>query len=226
MDNAQIRRRNLQALIAQVGATVVTERLAMSRSQLSQVAGRSPSRAIGVTLARRIEEAFGKSAGWMDVLQEHGNVDELNVRGKARRVPVISLVQAGEPREAMDAFATGAGLEMLDTDLDVGRGAFALEVRGDSMLRPGEPDAGFHEGDHVVIDPDVMPQPGDFVVAKLSGGETTFKKYRPRGLDRNGSQLFELTPLNPDYAPIATNDHDCKIVGTMVEHRRYRRRRR
>jgi len=84
----------------------------------------------------------------------------------------------------------------------------------------------FHEGDKIVIDPEVAPQPGDLVIAKLDGDdEATFKKYRPRGVDSTGAPVIELVPLNDDWPTLTiTADKPGRIMGTMVEHRRYRRR--
>ncbi len=96
--------------------------------------------------------------------------------------------------------------------------SFALRVRGDSM----EPE--FKEGDIVVIAPTVGPRPGDFVVATDATGEATFKQFRSAGLNERGQDVFELTPLNPIYPPLRSDRQQLAIVGTMVEHRRYRRR--
>lgn len=136
----------------------------------------------------------------------------------AKRVPLISYVQAGTWTEASDPYTTGEGSEMLQTDSDISRSAFALEIKGDSMLPE------FRPGDRVIIDPDVEPQPGDFVVAKNGENEATFKKYRPRGASPEGVTIFELVPLNEDYPTMRSDTQNIRIVGTMVEHRKYRRR--
>lgn len=95
-------------------------------------------------------------------------------------------------------------------------------IKGDSM----EPD--FKEGDRVIIDPETIPKPGDFVVAKCNCNaccdEATFKKYRPRGINAQGDEIFELVPLNEDYPTFHSETMPCYIIGTMVEHRRYRKR--
>ena len=82
----------------------------------------------------------------------------------------------------------------------------------------------YRPGDRVIIDPNVTPQPGDCVVAKNGDDEATFKKYRPRGIDAQGRLVFELVPLNDDYPTIRSDVTPAHIVGTMVEHRKYRRR--
>ncbi|BDD93513.1 hypothetical protein PanNE5_29530 [Pandoraea sp. NE5] len=135
-----------------------------------------------------------------------------------RRIPLISSVQAGLMHEAVTPFPPGSAFEYLLTDLDLSESAFALEVEGRSM----EPE--FKEGDRVIVDPAIKPIPGDFVVAKNGHEEATFKKYRPRGIDENGVEVFELVPLNPDYPTINSAREPAHVIAVMVEHRRYRRR--
>lgn len=139
----------------------------------------------------------------------------------ARALPVIDQVQAGDWTAPGGTDANGDGLGHVFPATPVGPRAFALEIRGDSMAPE------FHPGDRVIVDPDLAPLPGDYVVAKLHDEhEATFKKFRPRpgaGKDKTGT--IELVPLNPDW-PVLTigRDRPGKIVATMVEHHRYRRR--
>jgi SOS-response transcriptional repressor LexA len=135
-----------------------------------------------------------------------------------REIPIISAVQAGLWREAVDAYAPGAGQDAVIVDSDPGPHAFALKVRGNSM----EPD--FREGDTIIIDPDVRPHPGDFVVARNQASEATFKKYRPRGFNDFGQEVIELVPLNVDYPTLRSDHSPIEIIGTLIEHRRYRQR--
>ena len=83
----------------------------------------------------------------------------------------------------------------------------------------------FAEGDRIIIDPRIKPNPGDFVVARNGDDEATFKKYRPKGLNEHGQDIFELVALNPDYPSMRSDLSHIEIIGTMVEHRRYRRKR-
>lgn len=133
-------------------------------------------------------------------------------------VPVVDYIQAGSWRETTDPFPAGEGMRRIGVNIEM-ENAFALEIKGDSMA----PD--FKQGDIVIIDPYVNPIPGDCVVAKLDIDDTaTFKKYRPRGF-KNGRECIELAPLNPDYPTLEINEENQgRIIGTMVEHRRYRRR--
>lgn len=135
-----------------------------------------------------------------------------------RRIPLISSVQAGLMHETVTPFPAGDAFEYLLTDLDLSDSAFALEIEGRSM----EPD--FREGDRILVDPAIRPIAGDFVVATNGRDEATFKTYRPRGVNTNGIEIFELVPLNPDYPTISNESEPLRVVGVMVEHRRYRRR--
>ncbi|OJA74499.1 hypothetical protein BGV72_24405 [Burkholderia ubonensis] len=135
-----------------------------------------------------------------------------------RSIPVISYVQAGMMTEAMDPFALGEGFETVVTDLDVSDGSFWLKIKGISMLPE------FPEGDMVLIDPSVTPLPGDFVVAKNTEEEATFKKYRPRGTNDRGEAVFELVPLNDDFPTLYSERDHLRVIGVMMEHRKYRRR--
>ena len=135
-----------------------------------------------------------------------------------RQIPIISYVQAGCWTESCDCRAMDGSIETINTDLDLGSMAFALSVRGDSMAPE------IQEGDVVVIDPDVDPLPGDIVAAKNGSHEATLKQFRPRGTNEQGQEYFELVPLNPVYPTMRSDHHHVTIIGTMMEHRRYRRR--
>lgn len=136
-----------------------------------------------------------------------------------RGVPVIDYGQAG--RWGADVtLPVGASGDVIAADPEISQRAFALVIRDNSMA----PD--FSEGDKIILDPDVTPQPGDLVVAKLdSEQEATFKKFRPRGADGSGVAPIELAPLNPDWPTLVINaENPGRIIATLVEQRRYRRR--
>lgn len=143
-----------------------------------------------------------------------------------RRVPVLSYVQAGAMTETGCVDLSQVYDDYITTDLDLSDQAFALEIKGDSMVAPpGSGEESFNEGDRIIVDCTVTPLPGDFVVARNGEHEATFKKYRPRGVDEQGREVFELVPLNPDYPTIRSDRRHVQLIGVMVEHRRYRRKR-
>ncbi|OTP93228.1 S24 family peptidase [Gilliamella apicola] len=133
---------------------------------------------------------------------------------KSFKVPLINCSQVvllNQPEKLDDL----PNIEYLMTSLNVSKGSFAIRIDEDSM----EPE--FKQGDIVIIDPEIKPTPGEFVVAVKNKNEAAiFKKYRELG-----DNQFELTPLNPDYRTDSTVDKQIKIVGTMVEHRIFRRKR-
>ena len=149
---------------------------------------------------------------------DDGDVELAPVSIGLRKIPIISYVQAGCWTESAECRELDGSIKYITTDLDVGGRTFAVEIQGDSMLPE------FLEGDVVMIDPDEPPHPGDFVVAKNGEHEATFKKYKPRGYNDAGQEWFELVPLNDNYPPMRSDVCQIKIIGTMVEHRRYRRR--
>ncbi|WP_291928628.1 LexA family transcriptional regulator [Limnohabitans sp.] len=169
-----------------------------------------------------IQNVLGISASW--VQSGHGQkfvLDKSNVSHAqmgSKQIPLISYVHAGLWTGAVDAFQPNDAHEWLMTDLELSDSAFALEIKGESMLPE------FRPGDRVIIDPQINPQPGDFVVAKNGEEEATFKKFRPRGMDASGNVIFELVPLNEDYPTMRSDAINIRIVGTMVEHRKYRKR--
>lgn len=134
-----------------------------------------------------------------------------------RRIPLLNYVQAGDFADCGQNF-TMEDVEYLLTDLDLSDKAFALQIKGDSMLPE------FKEGDRIIVDCEISPRPGDFVVAKNNEQEATFKKYRLLQIDSSGNEVFELTPLNEDYPSMRSDEHPVQIIGTMVEHRKYYRR--
>jgi len=162
--------------------------------------------------------------GQMDDTEGMNFNNAREIAHEVRRIPVLNYIQAGNPKEAIDDYVAGDGMDEITVDADLAQEismtAFALVVQGNSM----EPE--FKEGDVVIIDPNVKPLPGDYVVAKLgASGEATFKKYRSRGVDTAGHDMFELVPLNEDYHIITvSSENPGHIVGTMMEHRRKRRR--
>lgn len=148
-----------------------------------------------------------KSASRLD-----NNVRPITTPG--RQVPIIDYVQAGMWHEIADPFPPGAAFEYIISFSELSDSAFALRIRGDSM----SPE--FVEGDVIVVDPAVAPRPGSFVVAKNGGEEATFKKYRSRGIDQHGDDIFELVPLNDDYPTLRSDETHCFVIGTAVEVRK------
>ncbi|MDF8328297.1 S24 family peptidase [Aeromonas salmonicida] len=198
----------------QLGEKIGARKASVSQWETGDV---SPSADYLVALAR----VFGVSAHWLSTGKgspELSNVEPAEIP-QGNRVPILSYVQAGNWREMCEQATTFDGnVEYVSASVDVGPCGFGLWIRGNSMI------PFFNEGDLVIIDPDEQPRPGDYVVAKNGGEEATFKKYRPRGIDENGQDVFELVPFNEDYPSMHSDRQHIEIIGVMVEHRSFRKR--
>ncbi|WP_413732301.1 LexA family protein [Sodalis sp. RH20] len=177
---------------------------------------------------RDLNEPGGKSltnlARYFGVSEEYllyGKNEESNVMPASlgtTSIPIISFVQAGAWSAESDARSLEGNVDYILTDQKLSPSSFALRLKGRSM----EPE--FTEGDIIIVDPEIGPIPGDYVVAKNGSHEATFKKYRSRGIDAKGDEIFELVPLNPDFPTKSSQTESISIIGVMVEHRRFRRR--
>lgn len=214
----QIRRENLELLVGELGTLdAVAEAGGTSSVYLSQVRNQAIDkksglpRKMGTVVARRLERGAGKSEGWMD--QDHKAFANVKLPGeeKLRPYPVISSVQAGLLTEVSDPYPVGAGYDVIYASTEWSDLTFGLDVEGPSMM-PTYP-----EGTRLVVDPLVRPHPGDLVIAKNTQEEATFKKYRLVEIDKNGNEVFELIPLNPDFPTLRSDVHHLRIVGTVVE---------
>jgi SOS-response transcriptional repressor LexA len=160
--------------------------------------------------------ALGISVDALYAAGSNSNVEPAEIG--YRKVPVLDYVQAGRWMSVDGRPKDEDIQETILTDLEHPPSTFALRLRGDSMAPM------FQEGDIVVVAPTVATQPGDYVVATDENGEATFKQYRVAGRNERGQEVFELHPLNPIYAVMRSDRQPLAIVGTMIEHRRYRKR--
>lgn len=189
-------------------------------------------RAIGHPLARAIEHATGYPDGWLDVPHfeppDPTHVPEKpRVQGNVispwgyRWVPMFDYVQAWKWTERADPYPITATTEIIWTiGKNLSDRAFGLVIEDEGMQDT------FHPGDIVIIDPVVLPKPGDFVVAKITQDPTViFAKYRPRGVDKDGHPVIELALLNDDYPTVIMDTmHPGRVIGTMFLHYHFRQR--
>lgn len=117
-------------------------------------------------------------------------------------VPVIGVVPAGIPIEAIESFEGEIAVPRASLQ---GKGkVFALKVMGSSM----EPT--LSDGDVVLVAPNLQPQNGQVVVARFDLKDAVIRRYR----DMNG--VIVLQPDNSKYQPdVCSLDKDCHILGTV-----------
>lgn len=121
-------------------------------------------------------------------------------------VPLLTFEHACNWRKNVDLVETGGLPELVPTTTKVGPYGFALIVTGDSM----EPK--FPAGTMLIIDPEVKPVSGNYVIAQLDGsGETIFKQ-----LVVDGSRWY-LRSLNPAYLPIQI-DKNTVMCGRVMKY--------
>lgn len=211
---SEIRRENLLKVLDSKG---------LNRTDLAKLVGRSVQqisavctgyKPIGSKLAREIEKALSLEPNFLDTDR---NVEEVDISLNSKRIPILSWVQAGNPRVVGDLDYS----DWLVVENSLPDGCFALRVRGDSMIPE------FNEDDIIVINPLIRPTPGDFVIARVcsvSGNcETTLKRYAIIGMDDLGREIFELRPLNTLYAPLRSDKVQIEVTGVVVEnHKKYR----
>jgi SOS-response transcriptional repressor LexA len=133
-----------------------------------------------------------------------------NVRstgGRLQYLPLISWVQSGQWSETVDFMALGEPIRMVPVTKKVGPNSYVLRVEGDSMVNPGDGDS-FPPGCLIVVDPDYEHRHKSYVIARLNGGEVTFKQ-----LVIDGGQRY-LKPLNPRY-PLTVFTEDMTLCGVV-----------
>lgn len=163
--------------------------------------------------ATRLAMALGVNPYWLqdgtghpfDPAVEVGSEGSHKVRAHwvpKRKMSELNTGFKGEP-------ATG---EVAVTSVEVSANAFAVDVVGRAM------DPLLQEGDELIVDPNLMPEPGDYVLAVVDG-VAVLRKWRPVG--RGGA--FELVAANPDF-PLLQCGNDEPVLAVVVEHRRKMRR--
>lgn len=142
----------------------------------------------------------------------------LLIRADIRTIPLLSQTQAEKYMEFIKKSFSNVGVDQALAQV-ISRNTFALVIKRESMAPILKP------GDIIIVDPDIKPQPGEIVVAKLDNQESVVvKKYRPLGIDEAGFETFELIPANEDWPKILVNSKNRgRIIGTLVEHRCRRR---
>lgn len=153
----------------------------------------------------------------LDALERKGYIKRANT---ARAITVIGKTGATSPARTV-AFVPlvgtiAAGVPITATQNVEGQvpvpqemvhnvnGAFALQVKGDSMIG-----AHIMPRDLVVIKPQVNADNGD-LVAVLLGDEATVKHIQFTG---DGVRLL---PSNPAYEPIEVKREDSRIIGRVI----------
>ncbi|WP_390900818.1 LexA family protein [Serratia fonticola] len=154
---------------------------------------------------------------WLQLGVKHDSDSEVPGPSKDNfvSVPLLSVPQVGYWMNDSSFHDLNGNLQFLQTNLSLSSASFAMKIP-DKSMRPE-----FSEGDIVIFDPAPSLAPGDFVVANVQGGGIVFRKYRARG-PIDGIEAYELVPLNEDYPTYKSDTSKIRLIGVMMEHRRYR----
>lgn len=189
---------------------VLADLIGTDPNYLTQIERNLQDKQIGSKLARKIEASLGLPRGWMD--QDHSGTDAGNTEASGlelRDLPEISWVQAGQFNGIEDFREKYGEHPRVVTDRPVSRRAYALRVRGDSMMSPTG--GGYPDGCRIVVDPGIEAAPGRRVIVRLDGvDEATFKE-----LVLDAGQYY-LKPLNPRY-PMMPMPEGARIIGVVVQ---------
>ncbi|MBI4128023.1 MAG: transcriptional repressor LexA [Parcubacteria group bacterium] len=114
-------------------------------------------------------------------------IEDATIFKKAIELPLVGLIAAGEPIQAIENREMIAVPETLIRDPR----SFVLQVKGSSMVEDG-----ILDGDYVIVERNFYPQNGDVVVALLENEYATLKRYYR---EKNS---IRLQPANKSMKPI------------------------
>ncbi|MFO9077167.1 XRE family transcriptional regulator [Legionella pneumophila serogroup 1] len=143
--------------------------------------------------------------------------DELQfkeAKNPSRLIPLLDYRQACEAKVHPAVFEQEASDEMVFISVstalipELGEGSFALKVTNDSMMPE------IRINDVLVVDPSLLPKPGDFVAVKIDGKpEAIICQYRKLSY---ASAQFELLTLNDNWPNIKfSDDIQIEIIGVL-----------
>ncbi|WP_339057364.1 LexA family protein [Candidatus Regiella endosymbiont of Tuberolachnus salignus] len=122
--------------------------------------------------------------------------DGLDLLRSSKRIPLLSLQQAGAWSDIMDNELSNVNT-WIETTGDTPRFSFAIRVEGDSMVQTGGSGVSLSEGAVVIVDPERRPFSGAIVAARLANSDSiTIKK-----LIIDGPNIY-LVSLNQNYKSI------------------------
>jgi len=133
----------------------------------------------------------------IDALREKGYIEKneltpMNLFAAAIQLPLVGLITAGVPIEAIEereAMAVPANLVVDSAN------SYILKVKGQSMIEDG-----ILDGDFVIVERNPSPHNGDVVVALLDNAFATLKRFY-----REPNRI-RLQPANSTMDPIYVRD--------------------
>lgn len=124
------------------------------------------------------------------------NVNEID---QVVKIPLIGLIAAGQPIEAIEEQQTM--ISLVNSNISNPKDFYALKVMGESMI-----DEGIFDGDVVVIKKQSVAENGQTVVAIIDNNQATLKKiYREKS-------RFRLEPRNQAMLPFYREEVEIRGI--------------
>ena len=136
-------------------------------------------------------------------LSNQNNIEETYLEGEIQNLPVLGLIAAGAPIEAIENPTENI---KVSTEITKKKNCYVLKVKGDSMV-----ESLIADGDYVVVEKKDYANDGDTVVALLEDGTATLKDYYKE------KHYIRLQPRNAKYSPIRVKNLiiQGKVVGII-----------
>lgn len=179
----------------------------------------------GPNEVKMLSEVLDVSASYLLCLSNiEDEADEIVLQQKANQIPLLKIGQVENLKgtfknidKQKDLPLTEIEFINLDQKFHTSRSkhSFALCIEDSSMCDE------FNPNDIAIFDPDVLPKPSSYVLAKNeTTGEICFRRFVLKTEQNQNAQTINLVPLNNDW-PIIFGDRDSiSIIATLVEHRR------
>ena len=116
------------------------------------------------------------------------NVESSYLEGSMNFLPLVGLITAGAPIEAIENREAEIAVP---SEITRGKSCYILKVRGDSMI-----ESLISDGDLVIVEKTEYAKNGDMVVAVLDDGTATLKKFYKE------KNFVRLQPANKKSQPI------------------------
>ena len=206
-------RKELGITIKELAARTVT--LSPARISNWEQCTRSP----GPLEAKLLAEQLGVSASYLLCLTDNPQGDLIqNPENKFRHIPILSTKEALHAREILgqqEPFIFEKTILVDSLNLSIKSLALFATSVDDSSMQPE-----LNPGDVVVIDGDLQPNPGHYVLVYLTQKkQTVLRRYG----EADGYH-FQLLASSDLWATVSIKDaQEAQIIGVVVEIRKYLR---
>lgn len=201
-DRIRLRRKSLQLTQKQLAQQVKVSHVAISQWEKEETLPRGEN-------LLRLAEALGCAPAFL--IDGDGPVFSESAYGGLHQIPL--LAQHDVAQWLTDASSVRHEL-LMHNDMALSQQSFAIRVAEKAMT------PAILKEDVVIIDPSLAPQPGDCVLA-LQQQVALLRTWRQR-CSEDGVTQFELAPVNINFPELHSSRDSLKLLGTLVELRRYR----